>query len=260
MTFQPKPPYFIQRRAYHINGHTFYTVLVEKGTFMMGDDESPHSDEKPAHPVTLPTDFELCEYPVTQALWQAVMGEAWPESRFKGNDRPVERVSWDDTRQFFDRLNTWYIASGQYQKHPGAFCLPSEAQWEYAAGGGKYWHFFNYPYSGGRRLDELGWYDNNSHRETQPVCRKLPNLLGLCDMSGNVWEWCEDDWHDDYQDAPDDGSAWVDTPRGSRRVNRGGSWIRDADDCRVAGRYYVGPGIRRYDLGFRAAFVPQSGG
>jgi formylglycine-generating enzyme required for sulfatase activity len=172
----------------------------------------------------------------------------------------VEDVSWDDAQHFFERLNSLYAGSEAYQARPGRFGLPTEAQWEYAARGGRYGKYFNYPYSGGKRLEELGWYRENSHGETQPVGRKLPNALGLYDMSGNVWEWCEDDWHDNYENAPDDGSAWVDTPRGSYRVFRGGSWFNSADYCRVACRDFHHPGSRDGILGFRAAFVPQSGG
>jgi formylglycine-generating enzyme required for sulfatase activity len=260
MTFPAPPPSFLQRRAYTVNGHTFHTVLVEKGSFGMGDEESSYDDEKPAHTVTLSSDFELCEYPVTQALWAAVMGEEWPETWFKGPDRPVERVSWEDTQPFFEALNRWYAGTGAYQARPGRFGLPTEAQWEYAARGGRYGKYFNYPYSGGKRLEELGWYDENSHGETHPVGRKLPNALGLYDMSGNVREWCEDGWHDNYDNAPADGSAWVDTPRGSGRVCRGGSWSRFADGCRVAYRNVIRPDFRGNYLGFRAAFVPPSGG
>jgi formylglycine-generating enzyme required for sulfatase activity len=262
MTFPPPLPSFLLRRTYIINGHTFHTVLVEKGSFGMGDDEYGGYILKPvpAHTVTVATDFELCEYPVTQALWAAVMGEEWPETRFKGPDRPVEMVSWDDAQHFFEVLNGCYAGSEAYRDRPGRFCLPTEAQWEYAARGGRYGKYFNYVYSGGKRLEELGWYWENSHGETQPVGRKLPNALGLYDMSGNVLEWCEDDWHGNYESAPDDGSAWVDTPRGSSRVCRGGSWGYGADDCRVAYRYDRHPGSRGSRLGFRAAFVPQSGG
>ena len=188
------------------------------------------------------------------------MGEDWPRVAFKGPDRPVENVSWEDTQPFFEALNRWYAGTGAYQARPGRFGLPTEAQWEYAARGGRYGKYFDYPYSGGNRLEELGWYNGNSHGETQAVGRKLPNALGLYDMSGNVWEWCEDDWHENYDNAPADGSAWVDTPRGSDRVVRGGSWYGNAVNCRVAFRNHGHPDSRNDYLGFRAAFVPQSGG
>ncbi|MEY4107092.1 MAG: hypothetical protein RL181_1434 [Bacteroidota bacterium] len=262
MMLPSKPPSFLQRRAYTVNGHTFHTVLVEKGSFGMGDEEYDGYYYKPvpAHTVTLSSDFELSEYPVTQALWAAVMGEDWPRVAFKGPDRPVENVSWEDTQPFFEALNRWYAGTGAYQARPGRFGLPTEAQWEYAARGGRYGKYFNYPYSGGKRLEELGWYVENSHGETHPVGRKLPNALGLYDMSGNVWEWCEDDWHGNYQGAPADGSAWVDTPRVSRRVSRGNPWDSYADSSRVARRFHFRPGLRGNYLGFRAAFVPPSGG
>lgn len=123
----------------------------------MGD-ASGYGNEKPVHRVTLSTDFELAEYPVTQGLWQAVMGAEWERTAFKGADRPVERVRWDDAQDFFQKLNEWYRGSeGGYENHPGHFCLPTEAQWEYAARGGRYGHFFAYPFSGSNRLEEVGW-------------------------------------------------------------------------------------------------------
>jgi formylglycine-generating enzyme required for sulfatase activity len=259
MTFPP-PPSFLLRRTYTINGHTFHTVLVEKGSFVMGDDESEYGDEKPAHTVTLASNFELSEYPVTQALWAAVMGEEWPETRFKGPDRPVESVSWEDTQHFFEVLNGCYADSEAYRDRPGRFCLPTEAQWEYAARGGRYGRYFNYPYSGGNRLEELGWYDGNSHGETQPVGRKLPNALGLYDMSGNIIEWCESDGIGINIIAPVDGKASKVSSRSSQRVFRGGSWDNFDSICLVASRIVPHPGSQNAFLGFRAAFVPQSGG
>ncbi|MCB9298207.1 MAG: formylglycine-generating enzyme family protein [Lewinellaceae bacterium] len=141
---------------------------------------------------------------------------------------------------------------------PG-YRLPTEAEWEYAARGNLV------PKApplrlrlSGDKLDEVGWYDDNSHRETKPVGLKLPNELGLCDMSGNVWEWCEDQWHDNYKGAPGDGSAWVDKEQGAYRVSRGGGWNFSAGGCRCAYRSSWLPRSRSYDLGFRLVWVSPS--
>jgi formylglycine-generating enzyme required for sulfatase activity len=185
------------------------------------------------------------------------MGAEWERTAFKGADRPVERVRWDDAQDFFQKLNEWYRGSeGGYENHPGHFCLPTEAQWEYAAWGGRYGYFFVYPFSGSNRLEEVGWYEENSHWETKPVGRKLPNALGLYDMSGNVFEWCAD-WYGDYSAEPQTDPAGPDS--GSLRVCRGGSWDFSAGICRVADRGSAEPDFRDDRLGFRAAFVPQSG-
>jgi formylglycine-generating enzyme required for sulfatase activity len=218
-------------------------------------DPDGYDDEKPPHPVAL-RDFYLGQYPVTQALWLAVMGGKNP-SRFVEEDRPVEQVSWDDAQAFLKKLNglTATTRPAGY-----AYCLPTEAQWEYAARGGP-WHADGYRYAGSDRLKEVGWFGENSSRETKPVGQKYPNQLGFYDLSGNVWEWCEDDWHDNYDGAPDDGTAWINRPqRGARRVVRGGSWNDTARYCRVACRYNFGPGYRNRTLGFRLALSLQSVG
>lgn len=167
----------------------------------------------------------------------------------------------------------WVVEAG-YERHPviyvswlgaQAYCawlrtqtghawrLPSEAEWEYAAGGGANkrtkWAGTNEQ----KELGEYAWYDANSGGTTHPVGEKKPNSLGLYDMSGNVWEWCEDDWHGSYQGAPGDGSAWVDSPQGSYRVLRGGSWDDSLVTCRVANRGNNDPTYRNYYLGFRLA-------
>ncbi len=144
--------------------------------------------------------------------------------------------------------------------------MPTEAEWEYAARGGtrnatQTGASSQTKYAGSDKLKEVGWYDANSHGETKRVGLKEPNELGLYDMSGNVWEWCEDDWHDNYKGAPADGSAWIDAPeRGSNRVMRGGSWNFDAQYCRVASRTSYPPGNRWYTIGFRLALSLQSVG
>lgn len=237
-------------------------VFVEGGTFWMGsaeDDPDAGDYEKPAHRVTI-QDFFMGKYPVTQKQWREVMGSDPRELYNKGCDEcPVEGVSWDDVQEFLKKLNA--LTGKTYR-------LPSEAEWEYAARGGKHSLSFGegrggvgYLYSGSNSLDEVGWYDDNykqgntfgSQKTTRPVGTKKPNELGLYDMSGNVWEWCADDLHSDYNGAPTDGRAWVDSPRGSIRVFRGGSWPYDAQYCRVSYRFYGTPECRYYYLGFRLA-------
>ncbi|MEM7374287.1 MAG: SUMF1/EgtB/PvdO family nonheme iron enzyme [Bacteroidota bacterium] len=217
-------------------------VLVRGGSFTMGSKETQW--EQPPHPVTV-ADFYIGETEVTQQQWRAVMGSDPPRLGFPGCDAcPVEGVSWEDVQAFLGKLN----------KQTGlAYRLPTEAEWEYAAGGG----------SGQRskwagtdeedRLGDYAWYRSNSGRKTHPVREKEPNTLGLYDMSGNVWEWCEDDWHSNYEYAPDDGQAWVKDPRGAARVLRGGGWFNASGNCRVAYRFYGSSSGRGNDLGFRLA-------
>ncbi len=214
-------------------------IQVEGGTFQMGGEK--YDDEKPIHGVTVPT-FHIGKYPVTQALYEFVMGEN--PSHFEGAERPVERVSWHDAKKFIERLNQDYGNLG--------FRLLSEAEWEYAARGGKEGQEDKFEYAGSDNIEEVAWWDENSHEETKPVGWKEPNQLGIYDMSGNVWEWCEDDWHSNYEDAPKDGSAWIDEPRASRRVRRGGSWYNYFTDfCRVANRDVNDPDYEYFILGFR---------
>ena len=195
------------------------------------------------------------KYEVRQSEWEAVMGSN--PSSDKGGDLPVERVSWEDCHEFIRRLN---ILTGL------SFKLPTEAQWEYAARGGKLSK--EYKYSGSNDLNEVGWYWENSgykvltgkwkmeevdrnHCRTHLVGQKQPNELGLYDMSGNVFEWCED-WYGDY--SSDSQSDPIGTVSGSLRVFRGGSWYGDARFCRVSYRNFNTPGDRNYYLGLRLVF------
>ncbi len=225
-------------------------IAVRGGVFNMGG-ESWNNDSLPVHPVEL-DDFWIGEYPVTQSLWIAVLGEAHNLSRFKGANRPVESISWEMIdRSFLPALNRLT----EKARPPGtAYRLPAEAEWEYAARGGLAGKSETFPFSGGDVLDEVGWYRENSHGETKPVGLKLPNQLGLYDMSGNVWEWCAD-WYDSkyYQKCLDRGT--VKNPRGPEgginRVRRGGSWIDDAQYCRSTVRDLSTPALRNSNFGFR---------
>ena len=234
---------------------SFKMIAIEGGTFDMGSNE--YNAEKPIHAVSL-SDYWLCEFPVTQALWAYVMQDTnmLDPSYFKGADRPVENVSWDDiVTHFLPKLNT--ITEG-VRPEGMVYRLPTEAQWEYAARGGKYWKEYPFEYSGSDKLNEVGWYDENSHNETKPVGLKTPNLLDIHDMSGNVWEWCED-WYssDFYEQCKQDGV--VENPcnrsKGTTRVLRGGGWDYFAQDCRSTFRYDYSPSIRYTYIGFRLALV-----
>jgi formylglycine-generating enzyme required for sulfatase activity len=232
-----------------LNDLSFLMIPIEGGTFDMGDEVGDLWEAcSPVHTVQV-SSFYLAQYPLTQALWESVMEKKWPHLAFKGGKRPMERVSWDDAREFLERLKT---------KTGYTFRLPSEAEWEYAARGGRF--ALGCRYAGSDRLKEVAWYDDNSHNQTKPIGRKMPNELGLYDMSGNVWEWCADDWHSNYEDAPLDRAAWINAKRGSYRVCRGGSWVNFARSCRSAYRDYWLPGRRLNSLGFRLALSLQSVG
>ena len=216
-------------------------VLVEGGTFTMGATPEQGSDacdnEKPAHKVTLDS-FYIGKFPVTQRLWKAVMGSN--PSDFKGDNLPVENVSWDDVQTFLRKLNA---ATGK------TYRLPTEAEWEYAARGGN--KSQGYKYVGSNDLDLVAWYySGNSDGTTHKVGTRFPNELGIYDMSGNVWEWCQD-WYGSYSSSPQTNPKGPNS--GSYRVRRGGSWFNYARDCRVSYRYSYSPVLRDYYLGFRLA-------
>ena len=248
-------------------------VQVEGGSFMMGSDKLGR--EQPIHEVQLST-FYIGQYQVTQALWEQVM-EGNP-SRFQGANLPVEQVSWYDCIEFCNKLSELEDREPVYevdksQKDPGntsnfdkfkwlvkrkegalGYRLPTEAEWEYAARGGKYARKTEFAGSG--VLKEVGWYDDfitsekNAHNWTETSGLRVPNELGLYDMSGNVREWCWD-WYGDYSDTSLKDPQGPDS--GYNRVLRGGSWIYDADYCRVAYRVYDLPDYRYYGFGLRLA-------
>ena len=229
-------------KTFYANGVPFEMVEVRGGTFRMGATSEQGSyagnDEKPVHSVTL-SSYYIGKTEVTQALWKAVMGSN--PSYFKGDNLPVESVSWYDCQEFIHKLNS---LTGQN------FRLPTEAEWEFACRGGN--NSRGYMYSGSYNIKNVAWYDQNSGSKTHPVATKLPNELGIYDMSGNVWEWCSD-WYGDYSygaqtnpKGPYDGSS---------RVFRGGSWYSYYFNCpgysRCSNRSYNSPGDRISNLGLR---------
>lgn len=215
-------------------------VRVEGGSFTMGctpEQYTCQADEKPAHRVEIAT-FQIGAFEVTQDLWLSVMGEN--PSAFPCAECPVETVSWDDTQAFIAALNA---AGGHYR-------LPSEAEWEYAARGGRMAR--GHPYAGSSDWAEVAWYYENSDNRTQPVGRLLPNELGLYDMSGNAREWVQDCYQASYDGAPADGSAWT---QGDciDRVIRSGSWYGKPSYVRTANRFWYATYFRNNNLGLRLA-------
>ncbi|AKB31227.1 serine/threonine kinase [Methanosarcina siciliae HI350] len=216
-------------------------VLVLPGEFYMGSpsEEQGRSDsESPAHKVTIKTSFYMGKFQVTQKQWKNIMGNS--PSHFRGEALPVEMVSWNDVQEFVEKLNA---AENTYK-----YRLPSEAEWEYASRAGTQTR-----YSFGddeSKLKEYAWYVKNSGRKTHPIGRKQSNPWGLYDMHGNVWEWVQDNWHENYNDSLSDGKAWEDLDN-SLRVSRGGSWYCIAESCRSAGRFGREHDSHFANLGFR---------
>jgi len=232
-------------------------VTVRGGTFTMGcqdpkRDGECNDDEQPPRQVRV-GNFAIGRYEVTQAQWRAVMGGDPERLHNKGCDEcPVEQVSWDDIQDFLRKLNA---QTGKRYR------LPTEAEWEFAARGGS--QSEGYQYSGSNTIGDVAWYDENyengntfgEQKTTRPVGTKNRNELGLYDMSGNVWEWVQDCWHETYQNAPADGSAWLEANGGEcgGRVLRGGSWINDPRSCRAAYRLRSYTSFRDLGIGFRLA-------
>ena len=226
------------------DGISIDMIRVEAGTFTMGataEMKDPSDKEKPTHRVTLTKDYYIGKYEVTQALWKAVMGNN--PSMFKGDNLPVEQVSWKDCQKFLSKLNR---ITGK------TFRLPTEAEWEYAARGGN--KSRGYQYSGSNNLSDVAWYSGNSDSgnseyeyETHAVGTKQPNELGIYDMSGNVREWCQD-WYGKYNSSSQVNPTGANS--GSYRVGRGGSWSCTAGNCRSSYRDDYAPGYG-YNLGLR---------
>ena len=241
---------YAEKTPFTVNGVSFNMIAVKGGTFTMGatseQGDDAYSDEKPTHQVTL-SDYCIGETEVTQELWQAVMGSN--PSYFTGNlQRPVEYVSWNDCQEFIKKLN---------QLTGKTFRLPKEAEWEYAARGGS--QSQGYKYAGSNNIDAVAWYYDNSYNKgsshpdygTHPVGQKQPNELGLYDMSGNVWEWCQD-WYGKYKSSSKTNPTGPSS--GSDRVCRSGSWVTHAGYyCRVSSRYGHAPTTRDNGFGLRLA-------
>ncbi len=227
--FAPEPETPKTNYTETINGVSFEMIWVEGGEFLFQDEIK----------ITLDS-FYMAKYPVTQELYEAVMGIN-PSDFKKSPQNPVETVSWydiiDDFLPQLEKLTS--------KKHK----LPTEAQWEYAVKGAQ--KSKSYKFAGSDDINEVAWYKENSNGKTHPVGQKKPNELGLYDMSGNVWEWCEDDWHKSYDEIPIDGSPWIEKPRVSSRVLRGGSWGRRVGYCSTVYRNYAMPANRYSGIGFR---------
>ena len=243
-----KSPKTIQKEYFRLSGIIFNMVLVEGGTFQMGStyekDIDTKNDESPLHMVTL-SSYWIGETQVTQALWSAVMGTN--PSYFTGDlRRPVERVSWFECQEFIERLNV--KLEDQLSPLGLKFRLPTEAEWEFAARGGN--NSKGYKYAGDNDIAQVAWYSENSVGETHPVGEQAPNELGLFDMSGNVWEWCQD-WYGLYTQI--ELSDPTGPENGRFRVFRGGSWRGGAQGCRSTDRYRHEPRRRNDNLGLRLA-------
>ena len=220
------------------DGISIEMVKVEAGSFNMGatpEMQNPDEDEKPVHRVTLTNNYYIGKYEVTQALWKTVMGNK--SSRFKGDNLPVEKVSWNNCQKFISKLNK---LTGK------SFCLPTEAEWEFAARGGK--KSRGYQYSGSNTLGDVAWYEGNSGSKTHAVGTKQPNELGIYDMTGNVYEWCQD-WYGSYSSSPQTNP--IGAVSGSCRVYRGGCWVSSARNCRTSYRGRRTPDFRYGFLGLR---------
>ena len=231
-------------------------IQLPPGHFRMGS-ATGDPNEMPVHEVTLAKSFWMGKYPVTQKQWQAVMD--FNPSKFEGPDAPVENVSWNACESFLKHLNE--------KQSDWTFRLPTEAEWEYACKAGS----TGMRYSG--TLNDIAWYKDNSGGRTHPVGQKQPNAWGLHDMLGNVWQWCRDLQHDNYEGAPADGSPWITDSyimlSGYRQlqgsspyykdvsVMRGGGWNSEAQDLRATNREMLVGNSRYKDLGFRVVCVPR---
>jgi len=216
-------------------GVEFEMIAIEGGVYYMGSDASDaHDDENPVHKVRL-DDFYLCKYEVTQAQWEAIIGDN-PSYHKDCDDCPVENIMFR-VEEFIEALN---------QVTGKNFRLPTEAEWEYAARGGQFMASLDegtdYKYSGSNQIDKVGWYADNSSGKTQPVGLKKPNALGIFDMTGNVWEPCQDKYYADYYifSVPNNP---INPAMGDYQVLRGGSWFNDPNNCRNTNRV---EGFRNY--------------
>jgi formylglycine-generating enzyme required for sulfatase activity len=207
-------------------------TLIPDGEFEMG-----YLDQK--HSVTISEDFYMSKFEVTQEQWHEVMG--YNPSKFRGDNLPVENVSWDDVQDFIRKLNK--------KENTTIYRLPTEAEWEYAARAGTTTEYsFGDDASG---LGDYAWYYDNSGKKTHPVGKKQRNSWDLHDMHGNLQEWVQDEWHSSYEGAPTDGSVWENGSSGAFRVVRGGGWSNSANTCRSASRSGHVQSACDPDTGFR---------
>ena len=215
----------------------FEFILIQPGSFIMGspEDENYRWDDETQHKVTITKPFYMQSTSVTQEQWQSVM-ESNP-SYFKGENLPVEQISWNDVQEFIQRLN---------QRDEGVYRLPTEAEWEYCCRAGSQSAF--YFGDNEAELDDYAWYEKNSNGQTHPVGQKKPNAWGLYDMHGNVYEWCQN-WYDDYPSKVVCDPQGP--PKGVYRVYRGGGWYLEARYARSAFRNGYSPDFRYSALGFR---------
>jgi eukaryotic-like serine/threonine-protein kinase len=227
-------------------------VNIPAGAFLMGFDESFH--EQPVHEVKV-SEFHISKYPINQGQYRSLMGKN--PAFFQGDDlAPIENVSWDDAQKFCQ------ILSNQTGKN---YRLPSEAQWEYACRGGTNTLFAIGDILNNQLANFSDGYihrdnsPNSYHRRTTPVGSFVANNFGLYDMHGNVWEWCQDMWHKNYQRAPMDCRVWESDDHGNGKVIRGGSWLSDPWFCRSANRNYLSPASRNYSIGFRIVLALNEG-
>ena len=245
------PPGFANQ-TFTANGVNFDMIAVEGGTFTMGATAEQGSDvdrdESPTHQVAL-SSYMIGKTEVTQELWEAVMGKSLSQiaselgnsTRGVGSNYPMYYVSWDDCQEFITKLNA---LTGK------TFRLPTEAEWEFAARGGNKSQGFTY--SGSNTVDDVAWYFDTSSSTTQPVATKAPNELGIYDMSGNVYEWCND-WYSSSYYTSESQTNPTGPDSGSNRVWRGGSWLTNARYCRVSFRFSYDPTHRSGHLGLRLA-------
>ncbi|MCP9766288.1 formylglycine-generating enzyme family protein [Lacihabitans sp. LS3-19] len=236
-----------------------FKFIPAKGkTFMFqADDSSNLGTKSEGIPITFEKDFWMCAYQTTQEFWSCVVIaaehkslKAFP-SYFKGETRPVERVNWSNVRIFNDALNSLLhlqkISFENNNRINGKFDLPSETQWEYAAEANQ-----GFVFAGSQNLNDVGWYDRNSNKQTMPVGLKLANKSGLYDMSGNVWEWCIDDFNPNLNDIPKNGSPHLGEI--NLKTFRGGSCFGRANYCCNRSRSAIQPELKGEGYGFRILF------
>ncbi len=221
---------------------TVTMVWIPSGEFEMGspnDEDGRQVSEGPVHSVQFENGFWVGKHEVIQAQWEAVMGDNPAHDYGIGDNHPVYYVSWDDIQEFEAELDN-------------NFRLPSESEWEYACRAGTNTRFYWGDDPDYEDIGDYAVYSENNPDGTTDVGTKLPNAWGLYDMSGNVWEWCEDRWHTDYDDAPDDGSPWLENSEGGTiRIWRGAGFLYYPWFCRSAQRYATSPSFRDYHIGFR---------